>query len=215
VGRTPGVKNHDHDERKRLLARKILKVVVETGGHPSLQRLARDTGSSIPTIKHYFGDRSGAVAEALRTVREDAHQQFRAIASPGRAKLARSLQTMVVGLVDAWTRFGVGPLFAAGLSAGLLDDTTGPGYVDGVLEPTVRALEARLTVHARRGELDLEPGDEEGIRAAALTLLSPILVALLHQNDLAGRRCRPLDIDAFVKLHLERFIRAYGRPERA
>ncbi|HEU4408824.1 MAG TPA: hypothetical protein VFS43_26420 [Polyangiaceae bacterium] len=210
MGRTPGTKNQGHDERRRELSRQVLRAVVASGGRPSLHELARSTGASIPTLKHYFGDRSGAVAEALRTVEVDAAAHLERLASPGRATLPGSLRAMATELAEAWTQFGVGPLFAAGLAAGVFDERAGPGYVDGVLEPTVRAVERRLRAHAERGELSVGADDELGVRTAALALLSPLLVALLHQHDLSGRQCRPLDLPAFLERHVERFLKAYG-----
>ncbi len=52
-------------------------------------------------------------------------------------------------------------------------------------------------------------GEGFEIRAAALAFLSPVIVALLHQHDLSGARCRPLDIPALLERHVERFVEAY------
>jgi hypothetical protein len=46
-------------------------------------------------------------------------------------------------------------------------------------------------------------------RGAALMLLSPIILAMLHQRDLGGEKVRCLDVDAFVATHADAFIRAY------
>lgn len=93
----------------------------------------------------------------------------------------------------------------------LLNEVVGPGYLDGVLEPTVMAVEARMSVHASRGETVFAADDALAVRTAALAFLSPILVALLHQHALAGTKCRPLDIDAFLSLHVKRFVASYAR----
>jgi AcrR family transcriptional regulator len=209
-GRRPGVRNESYEQKKTELARRVRAAVVAQRGTPSLHELARATEASIPTLKHYFGDRSGAIAEALRTVEADAREHLQNIARPGRLKLLGSLRKVALDLATAWDRFGVGALFAAGMAAGVADATLGPAYIDGVLEPTVRAVEARLRVHAERGELDLDPDDEPGIRGAALAFISPLLVALLHQYELSGARCRPLDVGAFAENHVVRFVAAYG-----
>ncbi|WP_437929371.1 hypothetical protein WMF37_08890 [Sorangium sp. So ce291] len=54
----------------------------------------------------------------------------------------------------------------------------------------------RLARHVAAGEL--APCD---LRHAALALLGPLLLALLHQGPLGGRVCGPLDLDAFAATH--------------
>jgi AcrR family transcriptional regulator len=209
-GRRPGTRNESYEQKKLALARRVRAAVVVQRGTPSLHELARASEASIPTLKHYFGDLSGAIAVALRTVEADAREHLQGISSPGHLSLLESLRKVGLDLANAWARFGVGPLFAAGMAAGVANATLGPAYIDGVLEPTIRAVEARLRVHAERGELDLAPDDEPGIRGAALAFISPILVALLHQHELSGARCRPLDVAAFTESHVVRFVAAYG-----
>lgn len=211
AGRKPGSRDAGYAQKRRELARKVRAQLVADRGAPSLHGLARATGTSIPTLKHYFGDFRGAVAAALRGVEEDAQVHFHALADPGEKSLEASLRFVAASLAHAWREHGVGALFAAGLAAGVGDDLTGPAYVDGVLEPTVQAIEQRLRVHAAREELVFSQVDELAVRAASLAFVSPLLVALLHQQELAGVRCRPLDLEAFARLHVERFVAGYGR----
>jgi len=210
MGRPPGARNDGFDARRRELARRALESLTKHRGQASLRDMAREAEVSIPTLKHYFGDREGAVAEALRTAREGAEPHLQRTADPGRRGLKNSLETLAQELAVAWSVFGVGPMFAAGMVAGMFDGKTGPAYLDGVLEPTVLAIEARLRVHARRGEAALDPDDEHAVRTAALAFVSPLLVALLHQNQLFGRSCRPLDLDRFIATHVDGFVRAWG-----
>lgn len=212
MGRPPGAKNQDHGASRTALAGKVLGAVVRRGAQASLHDLAREAEVSIPTLKHYFGDRSGAVAEALRTVRTSAAPHIAELANPRQLDFKASLSRVAHDLALAWVRFGVGQVFTSGLAAGLFDEAAGPGYLDGVLEPTVLAMEARLRVHAERGEVSLDPEDELAVRTAALGFLSPLLVALLHQYGLSGVKCRPLPLERFIALHVERFAKAYGAP---
>lgn len=214
MGRPSGARNRAYDNRRSELLKPILAAVVAGRGQVSLRDLSRASSASIPTLKHYFGDGSGAVAAALRTVRDNAAIYIETLARPGRLGLAASLTKVGRELSTAWVRHGVGALFTSGLCAGLADEQAGPGYLDGVLEPTLQALEERLRVHAGRGELQLEAGDELGIRTAAMAFLSPLLVALLHQHGLLGSRCRPLAIDDFLALHIAHYLKAYGVKRR-
>ncbi|MBK8259353.1 MAG: hypothetical protein IPK82_42700 [Polyangiaceae bacterium] len=210
MGRLLGARNQDYEATKVALARRVRGAVVRRGAQVSLHELAREADVSIPTIKHYFGDRSGAVAEALRTVKEDAAQYTAGVADPGDKGFEASLRALATELAAAWVPHGVGQLFTAGMGAGLFDKAAGPGYLDGVLEPTVLAMEERLRVHARRGEARLDPTDELAVRTAALAFLSPLLVALIHQHGLSGIKCRPLPMAAFINELVERFTAAYG-----
>lgn len=186
------------------------RAVVRNGAPCSMRDLAREAEVSIPTLKHYFVDRSGAIAAALRATPAEGRARIDAVARPGDLPLGESLGALARGLAGAWVKYGVGRLFTAGMSAGLYDAIAGPGYLEGVLEPTVLAMEERLRVHARRGEAHLDPEDELEVRTAALAFLSPLLLALIHQHGLFGTTCRPLDLDAFASAHVRRFVRAYG-----
>lgn len=210
MGRPRGARNQDYEATREALASKLLGGVLRHGAQVSLHELAREAGVSIATLKHYFGDRSGAVAEALRSVKRDADGYIAAVAEPGEQGLAGSLAGLASGLAAAWGPDGVGRLFSAGLAVGMFDPSAGPGYLEGVLDPTLAALEQRLRRHAQRGEAALDPDDELSLRAAALAFLSPVLMALVHQHGLSGQSCRPLPLERFLELHVAGFVRAYG-----
>ena len=210
MGRPLGARNQDYEATRRQLATKLRRAVVRRGPLASLHDLAREAEVSIPTVKHYFKDRSGAVAEALRSVKEDAGQYVDTLKDPGELGLFLSLRKVATDLAMVWVPMGVGQVFTAGLAAGVFDEEIGPGYIDGVLEPTVIAVEERLRVHARRGELRLSADDELGIRTASLGFVSPLLVALIHQHGLHGTKCRPLDVARFIERHVEGFVSGYG-----
>lgn len=209
MGRKPGDKNRHHDATRTALAQRALGAVLEHGARVSLHELARTTDVSIPTLKHYFGDRSQVVAAALRSAKESGAPHLARLESPGTLPLEASVRAAVEEIAAAWVPF-IGRLFTAGMGAGLFDEHAGPGYLDGILEPTTQALEARLRTHAERGELAIAPSDGLGLRVAALQLLSPLVVALMHQHALGGTRCRPLDMDAFVRRHVDVYLRGYA-----
>jgi hypothetical protein len=49
---------------------------------------------------------------------------------------------------------------------------------------------------------------------AAVELVAPVVVVLLHQRALGGAAVRQLEIDPFLDEHVARFVRAFapGRP---
>ena len=89
------------------------------------------------------------------------------------------------------------------LAAGMDDPALGPATVDALLEPVLQAVEARLGVHRDRGEL----AADADLRHAALALVSPLLLGLLHQRSLGGSGCRPLDLRRSRRIHVARFVR--------
>ena len=94
-----------------------------------------------------------------------------------------------------------------GLQIGLGHATLGPAYVSELLEPTLQAFEARLALHVARGELHVAD-----LRQAALALLGPIVLALLHQRELGGQRCRPLDLRRLAAAQLADFLQLHAAP---
>ncbi|NJO12111.1 MAG: hypothetical protein HC872_00060 [Gammaproteobacteria bacterium] len=116
------------------------------------------------------------------------------------------MRSFLQEIATGWHR-GVGAVHAVGLTEGLKSDKAGLSYLLDVLEPTLQALEARLQVHIDRGEMRAAD-----TRHAALWLLSPVLLALLHQHELGGTRCRPLDVEALLQEHALVFASVY-RPQ--
>jgi len=207
VGRPTGSRNEGYDERRDALARSVMpRLTADDGPRASFADLAETAGVSVATLKHYFGDRSNLVAASLRLLGAQGTPWLEGVKVPSSPELSTSLLDVARALSMAWSRFGVGRVFGAALAIGIHDAVAGPGTVDGVLEPTIQAIEARLAVHAHDGTIVL--GDDE-LRLASLAFLSPLLVALLHQHELSGAACRPLDLEQFIVRHVARFVRAW------
>lgn len=207
MARPVGTRNPGYEQKRRRLAEAAIEPILELDGLPlSLRQTARAAGVSVPTMRHYFGDLDGVIRAAFELMRERGEPYINQAAGQTEtpAPLRESLRWVVSFLRYGWSQ-GLDRMHEAGLARGLSRPVRGHAYVDTLLEPMVQATEARLKLHQQRGELV-----ECDLRQAALSLVSPVLVALLHQDGLDGAACRPLDLDAFVSAHLEFFVKAYG-----
>ncbi len=78
-----------------------------------------------------------------------------------------------------------------------------------LLEPTLHSAEARIALHMAQGEIGACD-----VRVAAVELVAPVVVVLLHQRSLGGVSVRQLDVNAFLDEHVARFLRAFGPAPR-
>ncbi len=206
MGRIPGARNRDHDEaRSRLLQRISQQMLASGGTHPSLRTLAEGAGVDPGTLRHYFGDRRGVVQAAFEHLLQFGQERqawARSLAElPARAAFKQLLEQIAA----AWTG-ALGGMHAAGFSEGMADSELGQIYVSAILEPTLNSVEELLIIFHTRGELSVPDA-----RVAALALMSPVLLALFHQHQLQGRRCRPLALPVFVEQHLDGFMKGYSK----
>jgi len=206
MGRPRGSKNADFDAAREALLRAARARLIEPGGAgASFRDLAAAAGVSVATLRHYFGSREGLIEAVFAFDHLRGTPYLLEVATGPLAPLRSSLAWLLARIAEGF-RFGkLGEVHALGLAAGLSDRALGPAYVNEILEPTLKAVEARLARHLANGELR-----SCDLRHAALALIAPALLALLHQGELGGSTCRPLAIDAFLKDHLDGFLRAYG-----
>lgn len=204
MSRPLGRRNADFEASREQILDRLLKTVSQNPDRSSFADLAEMSGISRTTLRHYFGSREDLLDSLLAymaKVGEQVKEQFPDDSDlPLLVALRRALDRLLVG----W-RLGVGALFTAGLLWGLGDERLGPAYVRSLLEPLLVSFEARLLARLRAHEMD-----EEKARYAALALVSPVVLALLHQDPLHGASCRPLDIQKFLDEHLMRFARGWG-----
>jgi AcrR family transcriptional regulator len=212
VARRPGSKNKDYEETRVAMAAHFAQALVGPDGQAAtLEGLARAAGVSVPTVRHYFGDRDGAFRAALAAVRAQGAARLREMGDPGERSAEDAIVSLAIAVPVAWRRFGLGQVMAGGLALGMFSETRGPTYLEELLEPFLQAAEALLSELVRRGRL--APLDA---RATALSLLAPIVFALLHQDHLGGIEARPLDVDAFARAHAALVLRGLGvEPRRS
>ena len=206
MGRISGARNRDHEATRARLVQSLARQILVAGGtHPSLRTLAEGAGVDPGTLRHYFGDRQGVVQAAfehLLTFGQERQAWARSLAArPARA----AFEELLGQICTAWTG-SLGGMHAAGFAEGMSDSELGQIYISSIFEPTLNAIEELLIVFHTRGELSVPDA-----RVAGLALLSPVLMALFHQHQLQGRRCRPLDLSVFIERHLDGFLKGYAK----
>lgn len=211
MARTRGSRNADYDEQRLALARKANEVLQREGGvTASMRDIATFAGTSVATLRHYFGDREGLLQAAMETLRADAAPYLARASQPILGDVRASLLRFLRGLSTAWFRYGVGKMYASSMAVGLSTAPVAPSFVLHVLEPLLQTGETLLQQHVDRGELAVRD-----VRHASLMLLSPVVLALLHQDSLQGAACRPLDVPAMLETHVDAFLRSFGASRRA
>jgi AcrR family transcriptional regulator len=205
--RTVGARNAQFEERRSALISKAReRLSLQTGEPPSFRELALAAGVSVTTLRHYFGSREALIKAVFEFYLVTGQRHLDRARAPEAVDvdLEASLKVFLSRVVMGWTQGFVGELHRIGLAEGLRNTRTALDYLNDVLEPTLQALEHRLKNYVAQGVVvDCDT------RHAALMLLSPLLLALLHQHDLGGTRCRPLAIPALIDEHVRVFVRAY------
>lgn len=202
--RTKGARGKDYEERRAALAFRMRARLARSGGRqPSFAELAEAAGVSLATLRHYFVDREGTVAAVLAIHARMGEPHLEELRRP-LGDFKKSIRAAAEKIADGLREPIVAELHALGLSEGLDNAATGPAYLNEILEPLIQALEARLSEHVERG--DMRKCD---LRAAALGLIGPLVLAYLHQDWLGGVDVRPLDQNAHMRELVAAFLRAY------
>lgn len=206
MGRPRGSRNADYKAKRETLAMLLVpRLLQPDGADVSMRELARCADVSVPTLRHYFEDRDGVVTACLEAMQRlgDPHLE-----RAGRTNLDGGLEAsclwVLAEFVEGWTN-GIGQMVTVGLVAGVGNDQIGAAYVSTILEPTLQSIEQRLNQHIQRGEF---PRDAD-LRHAALALMCPVILGLMHQGPLNGAQQRPLNVDAFLADHVQRFVRGW------
>lgn len=205
--RPKGTRDAQYETRRRELLRRMnVRTMRREVARPSLRELASAAEVSVPTLRHYFGGRPEVFAamleESLRLGREGLDAQ-RHSDKPFEQSIHDYAQALVRAL-NAPREVRLGDVFAVSLAEGLLDAGVSHATLNHIVDPTIDALEARLAEHMARGEMI-----DTDARAAALMLISPLLLASLHQDQLRGAALRPMSLDQIAADVSAAFVRAY------
>lgn len=206
MARTQGARNLDYAiQRNSLIQNAKLRLSARDAAQPSFRELAAAAGVSVTTMRHYFRSREEVVTAVFDAAQGAAAPHLDRGRTPSAPDLGGSLMAFLLSVARGWIDGNVGTLHRIGLSEGLRNGESGIQYLNQVLEPTLQALEQRLAAHIARGDMI-----EADTRHAALLLLSPVVLGLLHQHDLGGTRCRPLDLTTVIEAQVAVFLRAYA-----
>ena len=210
MARQKGARDTDYEaKRVTLLRRMAVRTLRPGAARPSFRQLAQAAEVSVPTLRHYFGDRPKAIAAILENYLREGRRGLAAVAEPT-GDLGTSIRDYAAALLAAMRApraVRLGDVFAVSLAEGLVDGEIGPSALKSIIDPSVEVLRERLDAHVARGEMIATD-----TRAAALFLLSPLLLAILHQDHLGGRQCSPVDLDTTFESICAAFLRAYAAP---
>lgn len=196
------------DRRQALLLQAAERLALQNGEPPSFRELALACGVSVATLRHYFGNRETLIKELFALHLEVGRRHLKNAEREPKANesIETSLHEVLERIARGWTSGFLGSLHRIGLAEGLRHRQTALDYLVDVLEPTLQALEKRL-----QASIDCGLIIECDTRHAALALVSPLLLALLHQHDLGGTRCRPLSVPDLINQQVRMFSRAYRK----
>jgi len=185
-----GRRNPDYEEKRDRLVRDLTDHVLATElTRQSFRQMAMAGHVAEPTLRHYFGDRDGVAREILHELGERARPFIDAVAQPTPG-VPEAIDAYVALSRAGVQHGGFARAHAFGLIEGVADPDVGRTYLTELLEPSLKALEARLAPHLA------DPQDAVEARAAALMLFAPMLLAVLHQQLLGGGESAPIDLDA-------------------
>ena len=195
----------DHTNRKSELLRLLAATAVaDRSGPVSLRQFAIRAGVSEPTLRHHFGDRQAVVIAIIEHFARQARDFLAASAAP-----QADLDAAVHGYLNLALQGVENPVFIQAHSFALVEAIHDPvvarAYLDAIVEPSLKALEARLAP-----ALTAQGRQAEDIRHAALSLYSSVIFAILHQRLLRGQEARPLNMGDYFET-LARLLSGAGR----
>jgi AcrR family transcriptional regulator len=195
------------DRKTELLQILARTAIADRSAPVSLRQFAIRAGVSEPTLRHYFNDRRGVVTAIIALFAEGARDWLARCAQP-----QASLEAAVSGYGDMALEGADTDLFAQAHAFALVESIHDPlvarAYLDTIIEPSLKAIEARLAP-----SLDPDGTHCDSVRHAALALYAPVLIAVLHQRLLKGDEARPLDMGAFFADLAKLFAHGLKQPD--
>ena len=192
--RPAGVRNHDFEQKRADLVRRLTDYALSSDlRRPALRQFAQALGTSEPTLRHYFGDRSGVVLAVLEEIGQRGQVTWNAVSTPA-SDLATAIEEYFRLSAAGIQHGGYVRAHAFGIIEGLADEELGQAYLRLVLGPALKAISVKLG----RTPGGLPDPDQQG--AAAMALFAPLLGLSIHQNLLGGDTSEPIDVTRMLEL---------------
>ncbi len=190
--RPVGARNHDFKEKRAALVDALTNFALDADlRRPSLRQFAIAAEASEPTLRHYFDDRTGVVVAILENIGQRGAPIWNTISVPAENPMEAVEQYYRVA--DAGMRFAnFTRAHAFGLIEGIADEKAGKAYLKHMLEPALTSIMGKL-----RGTPGC-PQSNDALRAAALAIMSPLLIMSIHQGLLSGDTEAPIDAEATI-----------------
>jgi AcrR family transcriptional regulator len=204
MGRPPGRRSDDYDDKRAALAHQVYLALLEDP-QISLTRMAECAGVTRPTLVHYFGDRNGAARAALESAALVGRRFLGLIVSLPIHDPQQVLEQVLLLTIVGWRDRGVGRLHEVGIQLGLNDAETAHCYLSEILDPLTESMQHLLDRMVVAGSIA-----HPDTHTAAVQLLGPVVLALLHQHGLGGRSVSPLSEEDLAREHVRAFMRAYA-----
>ena len=208
MARTKGARNEGFEAKRAALIAALRTRLRAPGPAPSMRELAGAAEVTVPTLRHYFADREGVLRAIMEEELADGSKAggpLEVAATPS-GPFAVSVRDLLRHADAGFAHGGLTDSHAVGLAEGARSDVTAADYLRLALDPTIDAFAARLRTHQERGEMR----SDVDARAAAVQLLSPLVVARLHQDRFGGRDANPIDLAAMLDQQVEAFARGYA-----
>lgn len=204
MARPSGSRDKAFESRRSALIGLARAHLSKPGGrNASWRELAVAGGVSTSTLAHYFGGREALIEAILAHARAEG-DVYLAMAARADKPFEASVRELV-GMLGQGLDRGVMALQVIGITEGLGSAASAGAYLGHHLEPVLSAIRTRLDQHVGRGEM--RPVET---RFAAIGLLSPMLIARLHQSELGGRTSHPMSLERFDAAHADAFVRAHA-----
>lgn len=201
--RPKGTTNPDYDHKRQNLLQLLRDALLAPDPPSSFRDLATAAAVTIPTLRHYFGNREAVFDAIFEDFHHGALNELAITAKPS-GSFPHSMEQLCDHLSSAFEKYGLTALHAVALMEGMRHPEIAASYLNHILEPTLAAIELRLSLH-----IDSREMRKTNPRHAALAFLSPILVVFLHQHSLKGQIDYPLTLKTSLQDHVRAFLRAY------
>ena len=190
-------------DRRREIVEAALDLFAQTGFNgTSVREIARAVGVNEATLYHYFPSKEAILDAIIDSFIEARPAPGDALSAP-EASLAATLRHIGFGVLRQAQSVRQRKLVRLMMAEG-------PRLAVSGRYPFLRLMEASFApLHALfETMMSQRQMRRVDVRFATMEFMAPLLIFSQHQHGLGGLKEEPIDPDAFVKQHVELFVRA-------